>query len=200
MTTHTAPHSPISPCDPRFPAADARALERARQIRFMAFDVDGVMTDGTLFFSAQGDEIKGFNTLDGHGLKMLANAGVRLAIITGRRSRAVELRAQNLGIELLLQGVEDKRSAMHELLAQQQLDFSAAGYMGDDVVDLPVLRACGFSASVPNGHALVQQHVDYVARAPAGHGAVREVCELILAAQGRLDAALAPYLAAQPQS
>lgn len=172
------------------------AHDRARRIRLMGFDVDGVMTDGTLWFSSQGDEMKGFNTLDGHGLKMLAGSGIILAIITGRRSRAVELRAQNLGIDLLLQGVEDKHAAMHGLLRQHSLNFADAGYMGDDVVDLPLLRACGFSASVPEGHALVRRHVDYVAGAPAGRGAVRDVCELILAAQGKLDAALAPYLAA----
>lgn len=171
-----------------------RATEHARRIRLMAFDVDGVLTDGTLYFSSQGDEMKAFNTRDGHGLKMLAGAGIRLAIITGRRSRAVELRAQNLGIDILLQGIEHKRDAMQALLTQSGIDFAEAGYMGDDVVDLPLLRACGFSASVPDGHALVRNHVDYVAQAAAGRGAVREVCEFILAAQGRLDAAMAHYL------
>lgn len=169
---------------------------KARSLRLMGFDVDGVLTDGTLWFSAQGEEMKGFNTLDGHGLKMLADSGITLAIITGRRSRAVELRAANLGIKYLLQGIEDKHTAMRQLLDEQHLTFSQAGYMGDDVVDLPLLRACGFSASVPNGHLLVHDHVDHVTTARAGHGAVREICELILASQGRLDAALAPYLAA----
>ncbi|MBI3522954.1 MAG: HAD family hydrolase [Betaproteobacteria bacterium] len=171
------------------------AHRQARQIKLMAFDVDGVLTDGTLYFTAQGDEMKAFNTLDGHGLKMLANAGIVLAIITGRHSRAVELRAKNLGIELLLQGIEDKHRAMQDLLQPLNLEFADAGYMGDDVVDLPLLRACGFSASVPNGHALVRSHVHYVTQAAAGGGAVREICELILAAQGKLEAALAPYLA-----
>ena len=173
-----------------------RAFAQARNLKLMAFDVDGVLTDGTLYFSSQGDEIKAFNALDGHGLKMLGEAGIRLAIITGRSSRAVELRAQNLGIDLLLQGVADKRGAMRALLEQQGLGFAEAGYMGDDVVDLPLLRACGFSATVPDGHALVRSRVAYVARAGGGHGAVREVCELILAAQDKLDAAMAPYLAA----
>lgn len=172
-----------------------RARLRARPVRLMAFDVDGVMTDGALYFTAQGDELKAFNTLDGHGLKMLAAAGVTLAIVTGRRSRAVELRAENLGIHLLLQGIEDKHAAMQGLLQQAGLSFAEAGYMGDDVVDLPLLRACGFSASVPDGHALVRSHVDYLTHAAAGRGAVREVCELILLAQDKLDAALAPYLA-----
>ncbi|MCX7172234.1 MAG: phenylphosphate carboxylase subunit delta [Proteobacteria bacterium] len=171
------------------------AQQKASRVRLMAFDVDGVLTDGTLYYSAQGEEMKAFNTLDGHGLKMLAHAGIVLAIISGRGSRALELRARNLGIELLLQGIEDKHSAMRDLLKQQRLDFASAGYMGDDVVDLPVLRACGYSASVPGGHALVRRYVDYVTQSGAGHGAVREVCELILAAQGKLDAAVAPYLA-----
>lgn len=171
-----------------------RSLAKAARVNLMGFDVDGVMTDGSLHFSSQGDEIKVFNSLDGHGLKMLASAGVTLAIISGRRSRALELRAQNLGIEYLMMGIEDKRGAMADLLSRQGLDFSQAGYMGDDVVDLPVLAACGFSATVPCGHALVKQRVDYICRADAGNGAVREVCELILRAQGRLDDALAPYL------
>jgi 3-deoxy-D-manno-octulosonate 8-phosphate phosphatase (KDO 8-P phosphatase) len=171
-----------------------QALAKARNLKLMGFDVDGVLTDGTLYFSAQGDEMKAFSSLDGHGLKMLANAGVTIAIITGRRSRAVELRAENLGIELLLQGIEDKRGAMTELLAGRGLGLDEAGYMGDDIVDLPVLRACGFSATVPDGHALVRRHVDYVAHAAAGRGAVREVCEFILQAQGRLDLAQSPWL------
>lgn len=171
---------------------DAQA--KARRIRLMGFDVDGVLTDGSLYFTSQGDEMKAFSSLDGHGLKMLAASGVTLAIITGRRSRAVELRARNLGIDLLLQGVEDKRGAMAELLAGQRLAFSEAGYMGDDVVDLPVLRACGFSATVADGHDFVQRHVDLVARRPGGRGAAREVCEFILRAQGKLDALLEAYL------
>jgi len=174
------------------------AQQKAGRLRLMAFDVDGVLTDGTLYFTAQGEELKAFHTLDGHGLKMLANAGIELAIISGRSSRALEARAQSLGIELLLQGIEDKHSAMQSLLKQQQLGFACAGYMGDDVVDLPVLRACGFSASVPNGHALVRRHVDYVTRSGAGQGAVREVCELILSVQGKLEADLASYLAMPP--
>jgi 3-deoxy-D-manno-octulosonate 8-phosphate phosphatase (KDO 8-P phosphatase) len=171
-----------------------RALAKARKLRLMGFDVDGVLTDGTLYFTSQGDEMKAFSSLDGHGLKMLASAGVKLAIITGRRSRAVELRAANLGIDLLLQGVDDKRSAMTELAAAQGIELAEAGYMGDDIVDLPVLRACGFSATVPDGHALVRRQVDYVARATAGRGAVREVCELILQAQGHLELAQSPWL------
>jgi len=174
----------------------SRAADRARGVRLMGFDIDGVMTDGRLYFSPAGDEMKAFFTRDGLGLKMLAAAGIRVAIITGRDSPIVARRAENLGIDLLLQGVEDKRAAMAELLARAGLSFAEAGYMGDDVVDLGVMRLCGFSATVPDGHPLVRSEADFVTMAAAGAGAVREVCELILDAQGKWQAALAPYLAA----
>lgn len=167
----------------------------AAQLKLMAFDVDGVLTDGTLWFTSAGDEMKGFSSSDGHGLKMLREGGVELALITGRRSRAVELRAENLGITQLRQGVEDKRAALLELAARMGVAPAQCGYMGDDVVDLPILRACGFAATVSEGEPLVKRHVQYVASRPAGHGAVREVCEFILAAQGKLDALMARYLA-----
>jgi 3-deoxy-D-manno-octulosonate 8-phosphate phosphatase (KDO 8-P phosphatase) len=174
------------------------AEEKARSVRLMGFDIDGVMTDGRLYFSPAGDELKAFFTRDGLGLKMLARSGVRLAIITGRRSDIVARRAENLGIDLVLQGVEDKRAAMAELLAGQGLSFADAGYMGDDIVDLGLMAACGFSATVPDGHPLVRRQADFVARAAAGAGAVREVCELILAAQGNWQAALAGCGASLP--
>lgn len=166
----------------------------ARKLRLMAFDVDGVLTDGLLYYSSQGDEMKAFSTLDGHGLRLLADNGVRVAIISGRSSPSLELRAKNLGVDLLFQGVHDKRGVMQKLLAEQGMTFEEAGYMGDDVVDLPILRACGFSATVTEGHDFVKQHVNYVAKAPAGRGAVREVADFILHAQGKLDAILAGYL------
>lgn len=170
------------------------ALERARIVRLMAFDVDGVMTDGHLYFTASGEEMKAFHSRDGLGMKLLQRAGLQVAIVTARTARAVNLRAQNLGITLVKQGVEDKRTALAELARELGFELAQCGYMGDDLVDLPVLRACGFSASVPDGHPLVRRAVDYVSREPAGAGAVREVCELVLLAQGKLDAALTPYL------
>ena len=170
-------------------------LEQAAQIRLMGFDVDGVMTDGRLYFGPEGDFCKAFFSRDGLGLKLLAKSGVKLAIITGRDSPIVTTRAANLGIDLVLQGIEDKRTAMAGLLADAGLDFSAAGYMGDDMIDLPLLKACGFSVTVPDGHALVRQHACYVTQAPAGAGAVREVCELLLRAQGNWERVMAPYLA-----
>ena len=169
------------------------ASDRARNVRLMAFDIDGVMTDGRLYFTASGEEVKAFHSRDGVGLKMLQSAGIELAIVTGRTARVVELRAQNLGIKHLRQGIDDKRGALTDLARDLGLDLARCGYMGDDVVDLPVLRACGFSASVPDGDPRVLAVVDYVSMAPAGAGAVREVCEFILRAQGRLDAALEPW-------
>lgn len=177
------------------PPAPGNAPGRAAAVALMGFDVDGVLTDGTLYFSSQGDEIKAFSSLDGHGLKMLQRAGVEVAIISGRRSRALELRAENLGIAELHMGIEDKRSKLAALAARRGLDLARCGYMGDDVVDLPVLRACGFSATVADGHDEVKARVDYVATRGGGRGAVREVCELLIRARGRWESALADYLA-----
>ncbi len=160
----------------------------------MIFDVDGVLTDGSLYLTDNGEEIKAFNSRDGHGMKMLSASGVELAIITGRTSRCVELRAKNLGIELVYQGVHDKARAYAELVAARGLTPAATAYMGDDVVDLPVLMRCGLALSVPDAPPLVKQHADYITRAYGGHGAAREVCELIMHAQGTLARQLEPYL------
>ncbi len=168
---------------------------KIKPIRLIAFDVDGVLTDGGLYLSDSGEEFKRFNSLDGHGLKMLKASGVELAIITGRRSRCVELRAQNLGITHLCQGIEDKLAAMGELLARLQLAPEEAAFMGDDVVDLPVMRRSGLALSVPAAPQLVRDHAHYVTQREAGFGAVREACELIMAAQGTLPTQLARFLA-----
>jgi 3-deoxy-D-manno-octulosonate 8-phosphate phosphatase (KDO 8-P phosphatase) len=172
-----------------------QALTKAARVVLMGFDVDGVLTDGTLYFSSAGDEIKAFSSLDGHGLKMLQRAGIEVAIISGRSSRALELRARNLGIAELHMGVEDKRTLLTVLAARRGIDLAQTGYMGDDVVDLPILRACGFSATVADGHSEVLARADYVATRGGGRGAAREVCDLILRAQGKWDAAMAEYLA-----
>jgi 3-deoxy-D-manno-octulosonate 8-phosphate phosphatase (KDO 8-P phosphatase) len=169
-------------------------LNRAKLIRLVAFDVDGVMTDGGLFLSDSGDEYKRFNSLDGHGIKMLRASGVEVAIITGRTSRCVAMRAQNLGIAHVYQGVEHKLDAMVDLLDKLDLSRDSAAYMGDDVVDLCVMRHVGLAITVPEAPQLVFDHSHYVTKRGGGHGAVREACELIMSAQGTLDAQLAPYL------
>ncbi len=171
------------------------ALERAKAIRLMIFDVDGILTDGRLYFSAQGEELKAFNILDGHGLKLLRESGVDTAILTARKSAIVEQRARELGIANVRQGVTNKLQGFVELLAHCRCSAREAGYAGDDVVDLPVLTRCGFAASVPNAMAIVKSRVHLVTQANGGHGAAREICEFIMHAQGTLDAAIAPYLA-----
>ena len=171
------------------------ALERARRVRLMIFDVDGVLTDGRLWYGPTGEALKAFHTLDGHGIKMLAQSGVAPAILSGRRSQAVAQRAAELGIGHVLQGIDDKRSAYSALLAQLGVQAEDTGYVGDDVVDLPVLLRCGFACAPREAPLAVRERVHYVCDAPAGGGAVRELCELLLRAQGTLDAALARYLA-----
>lgn len=168
---------------------------RAQGIKIAVFDVDGVMTDGTLFLSDSGEEIKAYNVLDGHGLKMLKQSGVQLAIITSRTSRGVERRAENLGITHLYQGVENKLATFNSLLTTLQLSTADASYMGDDLLDLAVLRRAGLAVTVPDAPNFVKQHVHYVTQARGGHGAVRECCEMIMAYQGTLDELQESYLA-----
>jgi 3-deoxy-D-manno-octulosonate 8-phosphate phosphatase (KDO 8-P phosphatase) len=161
----------------------------------MLFDVDGVLTDGKLWYGPAGETFKVFHVLDGHGIKMLLQAGTAVALLSGRRSDAVAARAAELGIAHVLQGIEDKQAAFEALAAQLGVAADEAGFMGDEVVDLPVLRRCGFACAPAQAHELVRAHAHYVARAPAGGGAAREVCEFVLRAQGRLDAAFARHLA-----
>ena len=168
---------------------------RARTLRLIAFDVDGVLTDGKLYLNDAGEEMKAFNTLDGHGLKMLMNSGVTVALITGRRSRTVELRAQNLGIQHLFQGVEGKLEVFEKLLADLAISAEHAGFMGDDVVDLPPMRRSGLAVTVPAAPEVVKRHAHYITQLAGGEGAVREVCDAIMHAQGTLDGQLARYLA-----
>lgn len=170
-------------------------LNQAKSIRLIAFDVDGIMTDGGLYLTDSGEEFKRFNSLDGHGLKMLRASGVELAIITGRTSRCVELRAHHLGIAHVHQGVHDKLASMRKMLAQLQLPMESVAFMGDDVVDLPVMLRAGLAISVPNAPQVVRERAHYITKCEGGHGAVREACELLMSAQGTLEAQLAPYLA-----
>lgn len=169
-------------------------LAKAAKIRLIALDVDGIMSDGKLYFSASGDELKAFNILDGLGLKQLMAAGLTVAVITGRQSPLTEKRMRDLGIPHLMQGREDKKVALRELVSTMGINPDAIAYMGDDLPDLPALRFAGLAITVPNGYWLVKQHADYCTRARGGEGAVREACDLLLAAHGKLDAALAPYL------
>ena len=161
----------------RDPAAAARALA------FMFFDVDGVMTDGGLYYDAAGEALKRFHVLDGHGLKALQAAGVGVGILSGRSHPSVLHRARELGITQVLLGCDDKRAAFHQWLATSGLSASACGHMGDDLADLPVMTEVGLAASVCNGHADVLAQADWVSTRPGGEGAVRELCDFILKAR-----------------
>ncbi|MFZ6820474.1 KdsC family phosphatase [Undibacterium sp. Ji22W] len=170
------------------------ATQRAAQVRLMIFDVDGILTDGSLHFGPDGEMMKTFNVLDGQGIKLLQSAGIATAIISARQSPIVSKRAHDLGISHVMQGIHDKKSAFLTLTRELGMPHEACGFIGDDVIDLPILLRVGFSASVPNGHAEVRSRVCYVTQASGGRGAAREVCDFILQAQDKYAAALATFL------
>lgn len=164
---------------------------RARAVRLAIFDVDGVMTDGTLYIGGQGEAFKAFNILDGHGVKMLQSAGVATAILSGRSSDAVARRASELAIVHVVQGAADKLAAFDALSARLGVPPAECAFVGDDLPDLPVMKNCGFAVAVANAVDEVKASAHYVTRASGGRGAVREFCELVLRAQGQLAAARA---------
>lgn len=169
-------------------------LARASRIKLAVFDVDGVLTDGCLHYGPDGEDIKVFSTLDGHGLKMLQESGVELAIISGRESQALAKRARDLQITQLFMGISAKRGVFDQLLASMSLDAANVAGLGDDVVDLPFLTQCGFAVCVPAAPSYMRDHVHYVTKAEGGRGAVREFCEIIMHARGTLEPALQKYL------
>jgi 3-deoxy-D-manno-octulosonate 8-phosphate phosphatase (KDO 8-P phosphatase) len=174
-------------------AAGVDALTaRARAIRLLTCDVDGVLTDGRVYFTDDGSEMKAFSSLDGVGIKMLARAGIAVAWITGSSSPSVAHRARMLGVARLVQGSDDKLVPWEALIAELGLPGSACAHIGDDLPDLPIIARCGLGVTVPHAPAVVRDRAHYVTLREGGAGAVREVCELILAAQD----ALAPQLAA----
>jgi len=175
---------------------DPELLRRAARVRLLALDVDGVLTDGHLYFSNTGDELKAFSTLDGQGIKLLQDSGVAVAVITARESLLVARRAENLGIRHLVQNCHDKYAALQQLLDTLGLTPEQAAYAGDDLPDLACITRVGLGISVPNGHASVRERAALVTRHAGGSGAVREVCDFIMAAQGTLDAAIERFLGA----
>lgn len=170
------------------------ARHKAQNVKLAVFDVDGVMTDGGLYFTSDGDEIKQFNVKDGLGIKWLMRSGIQVAIITGRQSALVTRRAKDLGIELLVQGREDKVVALQEMLAELNLTSDEVGYLGDDLPDLAAIRFAGFGATVADGVALVKQHADWISQFGGGKGGVRDFCEFILDAQDKLALLQERYL------
>lgn len=176
---------------------DAYKLEnvaRAAKVRLMIFDVDGVLTDGSLHYGADGEALKTFNVHDGLGIKLLQESGVQTAIISARVSPQVVKRAADLGIAFLHQGGHDKLTPFNALLEKTGLTAEQVGFIGDDVVDLPILSRVGFAVAVPNGRADVVSRAHHVTEASGGRGAVREVCEFLLRAQGNYDKIMAQFL------
>jgi 3-deoxy-D-manno-octulosonate 8-phosphate phosphatase (KDO 8-P phosphatase) len=168
-------------------------LARAAKIKLALFDVDGVLTDGRVILGRE-DEYKCFDIKDGHGLRMLARHGIEVGIITGRSSRAVERRAEELGIKHLYQGCKEKLPFYRELLARLELTPAQTAYMGDDFMDLPVMLQAGLAAAVQDAHPLVRQHAHWVAPSGGGRGAARELAELLVFAQGGYDDEIGRYL------
>ncbi len=169
-------------------------IEKIKLVKLLILDVDGVMTDGSIVYDDEGRETKSFNARDGHGIKLLMRAGVRVALITARSSEVVSKRAAELGIATVYQGALDKLSAFSEILKELSLEAGETAYMGDDIIDLPVLKRAGFSAAPSDAAPEVIGRADYITEKNGGRGAVREVVEVILKAQSKWEDALEAYL------
>jgi 3-deoxy-D-manno-octulosonate 8-phosphate phosphatase (KDO 8-P phosphatase) len=169
-------------------------VARAAKVKLMIFDVDGVLTDGSLSYGADGELVKTFNVHDGLGIKLLQESGVKTAIISARITAITGARARDLGISYVHQGGHDKLTPFRALLAQLDLTEDQVGFIGDDVVDLPILSRVGFAVSVPNGRPEVHARAHHITNAAGGRGAVREVCEFLLRAQGTYDQVMAQFM------
>jgi len=170
-----------------------RLTERLKKIRLVIFDVDGVLTDGSITFAGRDLEIKSFNVRDGHGIKIAKRCGIEVAMVTGRTSEVVPRRADDLGISLVYQGIWDKKPVLTELVNNLKLQFDEVAVMGDDVVDIPLMRRVGLSFTVPEAPEEVLRAADFVTRHSGGRGAAREMIEMILTAQGKWHSALVRY-------
>jgi 3-deoxy-D-manno-octulosonate 8-phosphate phosphatase (KDO 8-P phosphatase) len=167
--------------------------EKLKKIKLLILDVDGVMTDGRIIMDSEGRELKNFDVRDGHGIKMIQRYGIKVAILTGRKSKVVEHRAKDLEIEDVYQKAFNKKEVFEKILQKHKLSNKEVAFMGDDIVDIPVLKIVGFSASVANALDIVKKQVDYITKNNGGRGAVREVCEMILQAQGKWPEIAARY-------
>ena len=177
------------------PEVSRELADKIMAVKLVVFDVDGVLTDGRIIFSNSGEETKLFDVKDGHGIKLLMRSGIDVAIITARESDVVRRRARDLGITHVFQGMKDKKMALEELVKASGVTPDAMAYMGDDIIDLPVLKRVAFSAAVADAVSEVIERVDFVAKRPGGRGAARELAELILKVQGKWDDVMKLYLA-----
>jgi len=175
-------------------ASTESAVEKAKKIKLLILDVDGVLTDGRLFFDTEGNEYKSFHARDGHGIKLLQQTGVDVAVISGRKSSIVSLRMQTLGIDLVYQGHENKRSAFTEIIEKTGVTPEQTAHVGDDLLDLPIMVRVGLAIAVNDANFAVKEFADWCTTLPGGQGAVREVCDFIMQAQGNFDDILASYL------
>jgi len=166
---------------------DASIIDIARDIKLLICDVDGVFSDGLVYMGNDGEELKTFHTRDGYGVKSLMNAGIEVAIITGRQSKIVENRMKALGISLIYQGQDDKVKAYQDICQKLEILPENTGYIGDDLIDWPVMEKVALKVCVADGHPLLVKRANYVTAIKGGHGAVREVCDLILQARNELD-------------
>ncbi|MGX5174728.1 3-deoxy-manno-octulosonate-8-phosphatase KdsC [Aliikangiella sp. IMCC44653] len=167
---------------------------KAALIKLLICDVDGVLSDGKVYFTQKGDELKNFNIKDGLGIKLLQKSGIKVAIITGRKSAIVETRAKELGIDILYQGHSDKRAAFKEITQSLNLQPNQVAHIGDDLPDLPLMQLAGLGIAVADAYSFVRQNADYVTVQSGGSGAVREVADLLLSAQNKLENILTSYL------
>lgn len=167
---------------------------RLERISMMVFDVDGILTDGSLWYGEHGEVFKRFHSLDGHGLKMLATSGIKVALVTGREGPIVARRAAELGLRDVMQNVRDKGAALASLASNYKIPLEQIGFMGDDLIDLPAMQKAGFAATVPEAPLYIAQAAHWVSSRPAGSGAARECCDMILAAQSKLGAFFQPGL------
>lgn len=168
--------------------------EVAKDVKLLILDVDGVLTDGSIILDSNSNEIKAFHVRDGHGIKMLQKAGVEVAIITGRQSKVVEIRAQELGITELFQGRNEKVLALERLREKFGLSYEEIAYIGDDIVDIPVLKRVGFPIAVKDADGEAKTHAVLITKNCGGRGAVREVCDLILKSKGLWKSLMGEYL------
>jgi 3-deoxy-D-manno-octulosonate 8-phosphate phosphatase (KDO 8-P phosphatase) len=173
---------------------DQAILDKARKLKLLILDVDGVLTDGRLFFDAEGNEYKSFHARDGHGIKLLRQTGVEVAVISGRKSNSVALRMKSLGIEYVYQGHENKIAAFNEVIEKIGITPEQAAHVGDDLLDLPIMIRVGFAIAVNDANFAVKQRADWCTSLSGGQGAVREVCDFIMQAQGTFDDVLGAYL------
>ncbi|KAF3977324.1 MAG: 3-deoxy-manno-octulosonate-8-phosphatase KdsC [Methylococcales symbiont of Iophon sp. n. MRB-2018] len=169
-------------------------IEKAKKLKLLILDVDGVLTDGRLFFDNQGTEYKCFHARDGHGIKLLRQSGVEVAAISGRKSNSVAIRMEKLGVKYVYQGHEDKVAAFNEILQALSIKAVQAAHIGDDLIDLPVMKRVGLSIAVNDANFAVKEYADWCTEAPGGLGAVREVCDFIMQSQGTFDDILQSYL------